>query len=151
MEVAVQSGQSLWDVALAAAGDASAAFALAVENGLSLTEDVAAGTALAYGGGVLNRGVAGYFAGAGRQPATALAPPPPPPPPEVDIAHFLATGDSPQALVLSAEGEPIEVWTGERGPAPAPALSLSVASVWLPQADPTASVEVATAGGWAAW
>ncbi len=69
--IKVSEGQSLFDVAIQSCGSAEAAFALAVENGLSISDELAAGQEIHYST-IVNRDIAGYFADKGLKPATAL-------------------------------------------------------------------------------
>lgn len=63
------SGQSLLDLAIQSSGSASAAFALAVANGISLTGEPA-GELTAVD--VANKAVADYYAARNLMPATAI-------------------------------------------------------------------------------
>ncbi len=67
----VKDGQTLADVAVQECGTWEAAVEIALENGVSLTEDVAAGTSLQLPDGVKeNRVVASYCKAHGVSPAT---------------------------------------------------------------------------------
>lgn len=67
------SGQSLLDLAILLAGSAEAAFDLALENGMSLTDEVAPGQVVRYSGAAVSKQVAQYFAANRLQPATAIS------------------------------------------------------------------------------
>jgi hypothetical protein len=67
------SGQSLFDLAVLLAGSAEAAFDLALENGMSLTDAVAPGQAVRYSGAPVSPQVVRYFESNRLQPATALS------------------------------------------------------------------------------
>lgn len=63
------NNQSLIDLAIQTAGSAAAAYNIAAANGLSVTDDLAAGVELA-GVDVVNKAVADYFKNRGLKPAT---------------------------------------------------------------------------------
>jgi hypothetical protein len=65
-------GQTIFDIAVQQCGSADAAFALAVLNGVSLTDDLIPGKELALPE-VVNADVALYFKSKNLQPATSLA------------------------------------------------------------------------------
>jgi hypothetical protein len=71
MEVKVLNGQSLFDIAIQAAGSVEAAFDIALANGIGITDDLPAGTVLVIPA-VLNRRVADYYRANDIKPATAL-------------------------------------------------------------------------------
>lgn len=68
----VSENQSLLDIAIQSCGSAEAAFALAVLNGVNLTDDLIPGKELALPE-VVNADVALYFKSKNLQPATSLA------------------------------------------------------------------------------
>ena len=77
MKLTVLDRQSLFDVAVQAAGSAEAAFELAMLNGLSVTDELETGQELApanspEGRGLRNRGIADYYANRQLKPATGL-------------------------------------------------------------------------------
>jgi hypothetical protein len=65
--------QSLFDLAIQYAGSSEAAFALAVANNLSVTDDLQPGQQLREAG-VINKSIADYYAGRQLKPATAVVP-----------------------------------------------------------------------------
>jgi hypothetical protein len=71
MEVRVLNGQSLFDIAIQAAGSVEAAFDIALANGIGITDDLPAGTVLVIPA-VLNRRVVDYYRTNDIKPATAL-------------------------------------------------------------------------------
>lgn len=68
----VVSGQNLFDIALQLTGSASAAFWIALENGLSITDEITPGMELTYSGDVVVPDVLGYYQQNRIQPATAF-------------------------------------------------------------------------------
>ncbi|MDR2964043.1 MAG: hypothetical protein LBU90_10495 [Bacteroidales bacterium] len=88
MKYSVLDRQSMFDIALQTAGSAEAAFALARENDLSLTEDLEVGAVLTMGQSILtmgqsvltmghapllNKNVTDFFANKHLRPATAIS------------------------------------------------------------------------------
>ncbi|MDR3133220.1 MAG: hypothetical protein LBU42_04265 [Prevotellaceae bacterium] len=71
MEVRVLNGQSLFDIAIQAAGSVEAVFDIALASGLSITDELISGAALAVPA-VAGRKVADYYAANGIRPATAI-------------------------------------------------------------------------------
>jgi hypothetical protein len=71
MEVTVVSGQTVLDISIQCCGSAEAVVALAVLNGLNITDDLEPGQKLAYDTPV-DRQVAGYYGSKGIIPATGL-------------------------------------------------------------------------------
>lgn len=71
MKVTVRAGQSLMDVALQEYGALEAVLLLAWENGVSPTEDPAAGAELERPDAVFDRAMERYFRRGGVSPATA--------------------------------------------------------------------------------
>jgi hypothetical protein len=71
-EAVALSGQSLFDLAIVLAGSAEAAFDLALENGMSVTDEVPAGKSIRYRGAAVSPQVARYFERNRLKPATAL-------------------------------------------------------------------------------
>jgi hypothetical protein len=69
MEIQVLNGQSLFDVAIQAAGSVEAAFAIAAANGVGITDELPAGLRLVVPA-VANRQVADYYRVNGIVPAT---------------------------------------------------------------------------------
>ena len=72
MEIKVLNGQSLFDIAIQAAGTVEAVFDIALANGISITDDLEPGTVLVVPA-VLNRQVAEYYRVNNIRPATALS------------------------------------------------------------------------------
>ena len=72
MEITVLSGQSLIDIALMVTGSAEGAFLLALENDLSVTDELVPGTKLNFTGEVINQRVVDYYRTNNIQPATAV-------------------------------------------------------------------------------
>jgi hypothetical protein len=72
MEVRVLNGQSLFDIAVQAAGSVEAVFDIALANGIGITDELQPGTVLVIPA-VLNKQVADYYAANGIKPATALS------------------------------------------------------------------------------
>jgi hypothetical protein len=72
-EKVAQAGQSLFDLTLELAGDATAAMALSVENDTSVTYPLTPGSKVSCGGNPLNAAVVTYYAVQQLQPATALS------------------------------------------------------------------------------
>ncbi|MOA43351.1 hypothetical protein D3C78_1654920 [compost metagenome] len=70
----VQQGQCLIDIAIQHCGDASAAFAIAALNGLSVTDDVLPGVDLLIPE-ILDKGMTDYFLKNGFVPATGSVKP----------------------------------------------------------------------------
>ncbi len=71
MTTLVLNQQSLFDIAVQTAGSAEAAFDLALENDLSLTDNLEVGEPIVEQGNWSNRRVAEYYAAKGLKPATA--------------------------------------------------------------------------------
>lgn len=69
--ITILDGQSLFDLAIQHAGSIDAVFALASANGLSVTDDLAAG-GLVDAVDVSSKPIANYYANNGLTPATAL-------------------------------------------------------------------------------
>lgn len=67
----VRNQQSFFDIAIAACGDATAAFALAVANGLSITDDLLTGADLVLSA-VVNQDVVNYYSNNNIVPATGI-------------------------------------------------------------------------------
>jgi hypothetical protein len=59
--IKVLDGQSIFDIALMVAGSVEAAFDLAVENGLSITDNLMPGQLLQYSGTVINKRVVEHY------------------------------------------------------------------------------------------
>jgi 2',3'-cyclic-nucleotide 2'-phosphodiesterase (5'-nucleotidase family) len=72
MEVRVLNGQSLFDIAIQAAGNVEAVFDIALANGLGITDDLPAGTLLVIPA-VANRQVADYYRTNNILPATGIS------------------------------------------------------------------------------
>ncbi|MCL2793607.1 MAG: hypothetical protein FWD87_11025 [Spirochaetaceae bacterium] len=72
MEIIAQSNQSLFDIALMVSGSAGAAFDIALENGISLTDDLMSGQVLKFTGVPVNKRVVDYYAVNSIRPATGL-------------------------------------------------------------------------------
>ncbi|MBU2526154.1 MAG: hypothetical protein KKC03_06105 [Bacteroidetes bacterium] len=70
-----QAGQSLMDKAIEMTGDIDNSFALALANGISVTDDLQPGTVLK-SSGIVAAAIAALFAGAAYVLATAYAPKP---------------------------------------------------------------------------
>lgn len=64
-------GQSLFDIALITTGSCEAAWAIAVLNGISVTEELQAGQVVNTDIDIVNKGVHFYYINKGLQPATA--------------------------------------------------------------------------------
>lgn len=73
MSAVVQQGQCLLDIAIQHCGDATALLSLAILNNLSVTDEVAAGTALELPA-IINQGLVDYYKQNGYVPATAIDP-----------------------------------------------------------------------------
>jgi hypothetical protein len=73
MEVRVLNGQSLFDIAIQAAGSVEAVFDIALAGGIRITDELPAGTVLVIPA-VVSGQVADYYAANGIKPATALGP-----------------------------------------------------------------------------
>jgi hypothetical protein len=71
MEVKVLNGQSLFDLAIQAAGSVEAVFDIAAANGVSITDELQPGTILVIPA-VSNRQVADYYRSNSIRPATTL-------------------------------------------------------------------------------
>ena len=69
--VKVNENQSLFDFAIQTAGEASAAFELAILNGLSVTEDLVVGREQILSAAA-NREIANYYSNRQLQPATGI-------------------------------------------------------------------------------
>lgn len=67
--VNISEGQSMFDLAIQKLGSCEAAFELALENGLSFTDELTPGTTIQLIG-IKNKAVADYFNGKGIAPAT---------------------------------------------------------------------------------
>ena len=65
-------GQSIIDIAIQELGSAEGAFALAVMNGISITDDLTPGQELALPA-VVNKSIASYYQNKGIQPASAYS------------------------------------------------------------------------------
>lgn len=79
MEVIALNNQSLFDIALQVYGDATGAFMLAKENGLSITADLTPGQVLQYDPtNVINKQVVDYYRVNNIKPATAITEEPTP-------------------------------------------------------------------------
>jgi hypothetical protein len=72
MEVKVLNNQSLFDLAIQAAGSVEAVFDIALANNVSTTDELTPGRALQIPE-VLNKQVANYYSTNGIRPATALS------------------------------------------------------------------------------
>ena len=73
MKVTVMQGQSLVDIAMQVYGSAEGVFALAKENGLSVTDEVSPGQVLTYDpGNVVEKSVSDYYDTNGVRPVTAF-------------------------------------------------------------------------------
>jgi hypothetical protein len=72
MEIKVLNGQSLFDLAVQAAGSVEAVFDIAVANARAVVDDLTPGAAVAIPA-VLNKQVAEYYRTNGIRPATALS------------------------------------------------------------------------------
>ena len=86
----ITSGQSLIDVAIQHSGSFEAAFEIAMQNGISLTDDTTPGQTVQLADEPDNADVAGYYAVNGLHPATGI------------------TQD--QILEVIGQGEGIGVW-----------------------------------------
>jgi len=71
MQVTVKQGQTIFDIAVQTAGSVQAAFAAAMLNGLSVTDDLAIGDTLAIPP-VADKGMLQHYKDTGTVPATAL-------------------------------------------------------------------------------
>jgi hypothetical protein len=72
MEVKVLNGQSLFDIAIQAAGSIEAVFDIALANGISITDELQPGTVLVIPA-VLNRRIADYYRVNDIHPATEIS------------------------------------------------------------------------------
>ena len=70
MEITVRNNQSLFDIALMVSGSAEAAFDIALENNLSITDALTAGQVLKFTGKPINKRVVDYYATNNVRPAT---------------------------------------------------------------------------------
>jgi len=71
MEITVLNGQSIFDLANIVSGSAEAAFGMAFENGISVTEELESGQVLQYGAAaVVVKNVVDYYRLNGICPAT---------------------------------------------------------------------------------
>jgi len=70
MEIVVLNNQSLFDIALMVSGSAAAAFDIALENGISLTDDLESGQVLKFSGAPVNKKTVDYYTVNGIIPAT---------------------------------------------------------------------------------
>ena len=70
MEIKVLDGQTIFDVVMMVSGSVEGAFELALENGISVTDDLKSGQVLRFSGGVINKKVLEYFRENGVVPAT---------------------------------------------------------------------------------
>lgn len=70
MKISVRQNQTLFDVALQELGDVTGAYALAVLNGMSVTDELKAGDVLELPP-IINPGVANYYKTQNIHPATA--------------------------------------------------------------------------------
>lgn len=76
MKVTVIQGQSLVDVAMRVYGSAEGVFALAEENGLSVTDEIFPGQVLSYEpANVIEKSVSDYYDANGVSPVTAFVNP----------------------------------------------------------------------------
>ena len=71
MKLRVLDRQSIFDLAVQALGSVEAAFALALENGLSLTEDLTAGQPVIIAG-EKSKAIADYYTAKQLKPATGI-------------------------------------------------------------------------------
>jgi hypothetical protein len=71
VEIKVLNGQSLFDIAIQAAGSVEAAFDIALANGVSITDELQPGTILVIPA-VVNKRVADYYRSNSIKPATTL-------------------------------------------------------------------------------
>jgi hypothetical protein len=72
MKTKAYERQSLLDIALIVAGDADAAFDIALQNGLSITDKIGGSEILTYSAAPINRAVLQYYRNNNIEPATAL-------------------------------------------------------------------------------
>jgi hypothetical protein len=72
MEIKVLNSQSLFDLAIQAAGSVEAVFDIALANGVGITDELVAGAAVVVPA-ILNRQVADYYKVNNIKPATALS------------------------------------------------------------------------------
>jgi hypothetical protein len=70
MEITAQNNQSLFDIALIVSGSAEAAFDIALENDISITDDLRPGHILQFTGTPANKRVVDYYAVNHIRPAT---------------------------------------------------------------------------------
>jgi hypothetical protein len=70
MEITAQNNQSLFDIALMVSGSAEAAFDIALENGMSITDTLTQGQVLQYSGTPINKKVVEYYVINDIKPAT---------------------------------------------------------------------------------
>lgn len=86
MLITVHSRQSLLDIAVQESGAVDAAFELAAQNGMALTDPLAVGTVLTFNGAAVDKRVADYLAARNIRPATELSAE------EVEIAPYGGIG-----------------------------------------------------------
>jgi len=70
MKITVLNNQSMLDIAIMVSGSAEAAYNIALENGISITDDLTPGQVLVFEGNPTNRRVVEYYAANGIKPAT---------------------------------------------------------------------------------
>ena len=72
MEIRVLNNQSLLDIALQVSGSAEATYDVALENGISITDDLMPGQVLKFTGVPVNKKVVNYYAVNNIKPATGI-------------------------------------------------------------------------------
>ena len=73
MEITVQNNQSLLDIALMVSGSADAAYDIAIENGISITDKLTSGQKLTFSGTPVNKKVVDFYTINDIKPATEEA------------------------------------------------------------------------------
>ena len=70
MEITVQNNQSLFDIALITSGSADAAYDIAMENNISITDKLTSGQKLTFSGIPVNKTVVDFYTINNIKPAT---------------------------------------------------------------------------------
>ena len=70
MKITVLNNQSLLDIAIMVSGSAEAAYNIALENGISITDDLMPGQVFQFTGTVMNKRVVDYCSANNIKPAT---------------------------------------------------------------------------------
>lgn len=124
------SGQSLFDMAILLEGSVEAAFDIALENGMSLTDEIPPGRRVKYSGAAVSPQVVRYFEANRLLPATVLSGYVP-----AAAAEGVGCWNIEYNFIVSAQVEPLH-------------LKLNKEAMWLPQASPQDSLDVESNVAW---